>query len=214
MLRRHFFYEVAHDLSGMGFKILLDILASARRNVAFVEIPYNMRARQHGASKLDTIVMWHYAVLLGEKTIGRYIPVRFILFLCIGLVGSLIHLSVLGTAMKIFGSTFVVGQSLAVLTAMTVNFFFNNMFTYRDRRLRGLAMIRGLFIFYAACSAGAIINLIVATYLYERGLPWYVAGLLGAAVGAIWNYSLTYHYAWGKGRTTEPSPAESAVEDL
>lgn len=197
MLRRPFLYEVIHDLSGKGFKILLDLFASARREVRFGELPYNMRARAHGESKLDSVVLWEYLLLLCEKTIGKLIPVRFIFFVAVGLFGTIVHLSVLGAALN-FGAAFVVGQSIAAFIAMTINFIFNNIFTYADKRLRGLRFVRGLFIFYLACAIGAVINLIVATYLYDNSLPWWVAGLIGAGVGSVWNYSITAQYAWSQ----------------
>lgn len=203
MVRRTFFNEVVHRLSGVGFKILLDILASSRRPVRYIEVPYDMRARSHGESKVDSVVLWHYLVLLLDKTIGPIVPVRFIFFVSMGVIGALFHLLVLGTSMFLFGWSFLTGQTLAVVFAMTVNFFTNNAFTYRDRRLRGWGVVRGLFVFYLVCSVGAVLSLMLATYLYERGLPWYAAGLLGAAVGAIWNFALTYHYAWAP---TERAP--------
>ena len=182
MLRRSFFQEVLHRLSGIGFKILIDVIASATREVHLVEIPYDLRARNQGASKLDTVVLWHYLVLLAEKSVGRLVPVRFIFFVSVGVVGSLVHLLILGTSMWGLGTTFLVGQAAAVVAAMTFNFVLNNVFTYRERRLRGWGFLRGLLVFYLACSLGAAFSLGLANYLYDQGLPWYLAGLLRAAV--------------------------------
>ncbi len=42
---------------------------------------------------------------------------------------------------------------------MTFNFFLNNLVTFRDRRLKGIALLRGIIVFYAACSMGVLINL-------------------------------------------------------
>ena len=138
MLRRSYFYDVVHDLSGKGFKILLDLFASSTRDVRFGEVPYNMRAREHGESKLDMVVLWEYLLLLLEKSIGKLIPVRFIFFVMIGLFGSLIHLTVLLSCYSLWGMGFLFSQSAAVVVAMTVNFFFNNLFTYADRVAVGL----------------------------------------------------------------------------
>lgn len=196
MLRREFFYEVVRDLSGKGFKILLDLIASAKREVTFVDIPYDMRARLHGDSKLDTVVLWEYLLLLCEKSFGKIIPVRFIFFVMMGLLGALLHLAVLTTLFYRFELAFMPAQAAAVVVAMTANFFFNNLFTYSDRRLKGRHILRGIAIFYLTCAAGAAINLMVATYLYNQGIYVPLAGLLGAAIGAIWNYTLSTQYAW------------------
>ena len=200
MLRRSFFYDVAHDLSGKGFKILLDIFASSKRDVRFGEVPYDMRAREHGESKLDMVVLWEYLLLLLEKSIGKLIPVRFIFFVMIGLFGSLIHLAVLLSCYSLWDKSFLFSQSVAVVVAMTVNFFFNNLFTYSDRRLRGLRMLRGLVIFYLSCASGAAINIMIASYLYDHGIHVALAGLMGAGVGAVWNYTLSTQFAWKPAR--------------
>src|SRR3954451_19663438 len=53
MMRRDRFEELAPQLSTQGFKILLDIVATARGNLRVKEIPYTFGARLHGESKLD-----------------------------------------------------------------------------------------------------------------------------------------------------------------
>ena len=54
MIRREFLERTVRRLSGRGFKILLDLFASAPRPVRFAEIPYHFQERRHGESKLDT----------------------------------------------------------------------------------------------------------------------------------------------------------------
>lgn len=199
MLKRSFFYNVVHHLSGKGFKILLDLMASSKAEVKFGEVGYQMRAREHGDSKLDSVVLWEYLLLLCEKTIGRFIPVRFIFFVAVGLLGAIVHLVIL---LSIFNmnENFIAAQSTAVVVAMTINYFLNNAFTYSDRRNKGSALFKGLLIFYLSCASGAAINIMVAKYLYDYSLPVAIAGLLGAGVGAVWNYSLSSQYAWKSGK--------------
>ena len=57
------------------------------------------------------------------------------------------------------GSSFGVAQTAAVMMAMTWNFVLNNVITYRDERLRGAALIRGLLSFYAIGAVGAVANI-------------------------------------------------------
>ena len=200
MLTRAYFDRVAHDLSGKGFKILLDLLASGRRDVRVAELPYRMRARQHGDSKLDTMVVWEYLVLIADKLFGRYVPVRFVLFVGVGMTGVAVHLLTLGLLHRLLGVGFLVAQACATLLAMTSNYFLNNVFTYHDQRLRGWAVLRGLLTFYLACSIGAVINVEFADFLYQRAFPWFVAGFLGAIAGAVWNYAVTATFSWKAAR--------------
>src|SRR5229473_1039204 len=144
MLRRDVFEGALRRLSGQGFKILLDILASSPRSLRIRELPYNFRERQHGESKLDTLVAWEYMMLIADKLIGHIVPVRFALFAFVGGIGLFIHMSVLWLGLSVAGAAFNLAQTSATILAMTANFFINNLFTYRDRRLRGLAMLRGL----------------------------------------------------------------------
>jgi dolichol-phosphate mannosyltransferase len=197
-MRRSLLEEVVRDLSGLGFKILLDIVASARHPIAFQEVPFVFRARAAGASKLDTLVAWEYAMLLADKLFGRYVPVRFLAFAAIGGFGVFVHLAVLTLAFRGAGLDFVTAQALAVSVSMVFNYSVNNVLTYRDRRRRGMQWFTGLLSFAAACSVGAAANVGVAAFLFSRRAEWIVAAISGVLVGAVWNYAVTSVYTWGK----------------
>ena len=49
---------------------------------------------------------------------------------------------------------------------MTSNFLLNNELTYRDRRLKGWAMLRGFVLFCLLCSVGVLANVDLASWLY------------------------------------------------
>jgi dolichol-phosphate mannosyltransferase len=202
MLRRELIDEVVHDLSAIGFKILLDIFVTSKRPLRFRELPYTFRNRQAGESKLDNVVAWQYIAMLLDKSVGRYVPVRFIAFAFIGGLGVFVHMGVLWLVFRGMGETFVVGQTAATLVAMTFNFFLNNWFTYRDRRLRGWGLLRGWISFTLACSLGAVANVGIATYLFNTapagGLWWVLSATAGIVVGAVWNYAVTSVYTWNQ----------------
>ena len=187
-------------LSGKGFKILLDIVASSPAVLRVAEVPYTFRERLHGESKLDSLVMWDFGMLLAEKTIGRYIPVRFFAFTLVGGAGVLVHMAVLA-ALRAAQVGFSNGQAVATVVAMIFNFWLNNLLTYRDRRLRGTRWFTGLLSFMAACGLGAVANVGIASYLFASHTQWVVAALAGIAVGAVWNYAITQLYTWGQPRS-------------
>ena len=201
VIRREMLQEVVRRLSGIGFKILLDILASASRPPRLRELPYTFRPRHAGETKLDSVVAWEYLMMLLDKKAGRYIPVRFVLFVLVGATGVAVHMIVLWTLFRLIGIDFGVGQALATLTAMTTNFLLNNVFTYRDRRLRKGQLLRGWLSFVAACLVGAVANVGIATYLYAgTHAGWIWSALAGTIVGAVWNYAVTSVYTWGSSR--------------
>ena len=195
LMRREAFDSAVRRLSQQGFKILLDVFASAPAPLKFAEVPYVFRRRQHGESKLDGMAVWEYGMLLIDKLVSRVLPSRFILFGVVGGVGVLVHLATLG-AMLHAGIKFAVAQTIAVLVAMTSNFALNNVFTYRDRSLSGWRFLTGLLSFYVICSIGAVANVALASLIYAQNYAWWLAGLAGAVVGAVWNYALSSFYTW------------------
>ena len=196
VIARGAFAATMRNLSGQGFKILLDIFASSPRPLAFAELPFHFRRRVHGESKLDTLVAWEYLTLLLDKLAGPMIPVRFLLFAMIGGLGVLTHLSALWLAVYPLGIGFAAGQTIATVVAMSGNFLLNNLFTYRDRRLHGRALLTGLLSFYAVCGLGAAANVGIASHLFVAHHSWWLAGLGGAAIGAVWNYAMSSVFIW------------------
>ena len=75
----------------------------------------------------------------------------------------------------------------------------NNLFTYRDQRLRGWRLIRGLLSFYLICGIGAFANVGIAAYVFRAEQAWWVAGIAGVIVGSVWNYAVSSVFTW-KGR--------------
>jgi dolichol-phosphate mannosyltransferase len=197
MLRRDAFEAAVRNLSGQGFKILLDIFASSPTPPKFREFPFRFRTRQFGESKLDAMVVWEYLMLIADKLIGHIIPVRFVLFALIGGIGVGVNLVVLKLALQA-GLSITGAGVWATLAAMVFNFLLNNQLTYRDRRLKRWKLLRGLITFCIGCSIGAVANVGIAAQVYGQGNSWWLAGLAGALIGAVWNYAIASTYTWGK----------------
>ncbi len=200
MLRRELFESVLPSLSGKGFKILVDIVASAPKSTRIDELPYHMKKREFGDSKLSAIVVWEFFTLLANKLFGKYLPLRFIMFITVGLSGVGVHTLTLFILHKTMQVEFLIAQSLATLIAMTSNYFLNNLLTFNDSQHKGKKMIAGLFSFYITCSLGALINIAVASMAFNHGVSWWLAGIFGAAVGAVWNFALSSTYTWKPSR--------------
>ena len=199
----------AARLSGIGFKILLDILATAESPVRVKELPLDFAAREAGESKLDRVVAFEFLVGLYDKWLGRIIPTRFALFGTIGAMGVVVHMAVLylffqtirvGADKAVF-TEFAIGQTIAALVAMTFNFLLNNALTYADQRLHGsAALLRGWFKFALTCSVGLLANVGAGALMVEIGVQPYLAGLAGILIGSVWNYALSSRFVWGKFR--------------
>jgi dolichol-phosphate mannosyltransferase len=198
MMRRDAFLAAAPNLSSMGFKILLDISASSERPLNIVDVPYQFRSRQRGESKLDLMALWEFLLLLLDKTAGRYIPVRLISFGMIGGTGVLVHVTVLAMLFKLLNTGFMTAQIGATFAAITSNFLLNNLLTYRDQRLTGLKLLRGWISFNLICAIGAAANVGIANWIYSTHSMWLADGLVGIAVGVVWNYSMSSMFTWNR----------------
>jgi len=197
MLPRAVFNRAVRRLSAMGFKILLDIIASLPEPPVIRELPYEFRTRQHGESKLDAGVLRDYVLLIVDKLIGHVLPVRFVLFAGVGAVGIAAHLFVLRLGLWSFGLDFSTSQTMATAVAILGNFLLNNIFTFRDRRLKGGRFVVGLVTFAAISAVGAVANVNVADLLFGPAhSSWYVAGLFGAIMSLVWNYSVSSALTW------------------
>jgi dolichol-phosphate mannosyltransferase len=187
--------EALPHLSSTGFKILLDLLVSSPRRLSVAEVPYKFRPRHAGTSKLDSAVAFEFGMLLLDKLVGRWVSPRFVLFGAVGSFGVLLHLLFLRTFLGL-GGLFAAAQTGAVALTIAANFLLNNHFTYRDRRLSGLALLKGLAGFYLVCGLGAIANVGVGSMVFASQNIWWVAGLAGAVIGSLWNYMASTALVW------------------
>ena len=196
MLRRAVVDDSVRNLSGVGFKILLDIVASSPRSLKVVELPYSFRTRRAGQSKLDSHAAFALGLTLIDKFVGRILPIRLVAFLLVGAFGVVVHFVTLTLAFKVAGLDFVASQALATLAAMTSNFAINNLFTYQDVRLRGRRWLTGWMTFTLICSLGALANVGVAATLFRGNWSWTLSALAGIVLGTAWNYGVTRRYTW------------------
>ena len=198
VIRRDRFEQLAPQLSTQGFKILLDIVATAHGDLKTVEVPYTFGSRLHGESKLDAMVALDFLGLVLAKFTHDVVSLRFLLFAMVGGTGLFVHLGTLYVALKLFGLPFPQAQGIGAFVAMTSNFILNNFLTYRDQRLKGFAILGGLLAFYLVCSVGLFANVGVAFSVYDKQPIWWLAGAAGALMGVVWNYAMSGLFVWRK----------------
>ncbi|MDE2301943.1 MAG: glycosyltransferase family 2 protein [Sphingomonadales bacterium] len=211
MLRADILRADAHRLSGVGFKILLDILATVDRPLRVKEFPLHFAARAEGESKLDRTVVFEFLIGLYDKWLGRIIPTRFALFGTVGAAGVAVQFATLWLVLHalmherfIYGhwsanTRFNLANTIAAVVAMTFNFVLNNELTYADKRLRGFVpLLRGWAKFALTCSLGLLTNIGSAAALKAMGFHDLVAVLTGIVLGSVWNFALSSKFVWGK----------------
>jgi dolichol-phosphate mannosyltransferase len=196
MIRRDRFEELAPSLSTQGFKILLDIVATAHGRLRTVEVPFVFGTRQHGESKLDSMVALDFFGLVLAKMTRDAVSLRFLLFALVGSLGLAVHLVTLAIVLMLRPDSFTGAQAIAAFVAMTSNFLLNNILTYRDQRLKGWRILSGLVVFYLVCAVGLVANVGVAFSIYNQQPIWWLAGAAGALMGVVWNYALSSMFVW------------------
>lgn len=191
----------AENLSGIGFKIMLDILSTAQPKLAVKEFPLKFAERLAGTSKLDHGVALDFVAGIYERYLGRIIPTRFAMFGTVGALGVAVHMAVLWPLFALGLVAFSLGQAIATMVAMTFNFWLNNLLTYRDKKLDGAdGLFWGWIKFCIACSVGAFANVAVATVLNDQGFVWWGAAIVGIVIASVWNYALSSKFVWGRFR--------------
>lgn len=182
-------FERATQLSPIGYKIGLEIIVKCRcKRIA--EVPIHFSNRQFGQSKLNLKEQINYIRHLKRLADFKYGEFsRLSLFCFVGLIGMLIDLTILGIFINM-GFSFMAARAMAILSAMTCNFWFNRLLTFSYSRKGSILLQYARFI--ASCSLGAVLSWFISVGLinmvtvFSRHL--FGAAIVGIIVGAVSNF--------------------------
>jgi dolichol-phosphate mannosyltransferase len=202
-------------LSPIGYKILLEVMARGR--IAKVkEVGFTFEMRTQGNSKLTWrqyeelirhLIRLRFAT--GSGKVGAF--GRFLRFGLVGLSGVIVDNLVLFILAKIFNFDLLAvkaemlkpeifwSKAIAVEIAITNNFIWNDLWTFADnsQKFQGWnARIIRFLRFNLACGFGAVINIILFSYLVKMGLNLLEANLLAIAGSTAWNYLINIKFNW------------------
>lgn len=180
-----------------GFNTMLDFATSRNLDLRIREVPYAFRSRELGESKFSLRQATEFGALLISRIFRGIFPPRFVIFCIVGGTGVLVHLLVLAAALEA-GLSFAWSQSIATLLAILNNFMLNNLTTFSDRALSGWKRLLGLALYILVCGFGAISNVGIADWMFANDNHWWVAGMAGAFVSAVWNYAASTALVWRK----------------
>jgi dolichol-phosphate mannosyltransferase len=197
LVERKIFVQAARKIKASGFKILLDLIYTCRKEkISIEEVQIDFRCRLSGHSKLDVAVVIEFIDQIINRFTSGLIPERFFSFSLVGLSGVFVHFSVLYTFIQALEQSFIISQSTATVVAMTSNYTLNNLITYRRNRRRGLSWLKGLVMFSIVCSLGMSSNIGVAAYLNNNAESWWLSALAGIFVGTIFNFVMSKFLVW------------------
>ncbi|MDR7563237.1 MAG: glycosyltransferase family 2 protein [Armatimonadota bacterium] len=189
------------ELRPVGYKILLEILARGHfRKVA--EVPYVFEARAAGHSKLSLQQNLDYLRHLLRLLPANPEDLRFVRFGLVGSSGIAVNTAALWGLVRL-GVHYRPAGALAIATAITWNFLWNDAFTWRDRRSRNLrTKLRRYLQYWAVTGVGSALQYALYLVLTAAGLPYLVSNLVGIAVAVGWNYRMHGSWTW---KPTEPA---------
>jgi len=119
-------------LKAQSWKIMLEILVRANPT-AVMEVPITFKDRKAGQSKFNSKQVKAYLLHIVRLAVYKYNA--FIRFGLIGLVGALIHFTILYTLTDIAGIWYILSAVTAIVLTSTFNYFMNHKFTFKDRRI-------------------------------------------------------------------------------
>lgn len=180
------------EVTGRGFKILLELLARGERPVV-AEIGYHFRLRTAGATKLSGSVITAYLASVAELLADRLATSRFVIYGLIALLATTIRASVLAPALGSTGGSPVspgaglpLTALLAAEMAVLVEYLAHDRATFAHRshrRGRHLgALVRFHLITMQAMAAVAGADRLIGQLVLPAGGPEPTLGRLLAAL--------------------------------
>ena len=197
VFKRNKCIEYIKNIDVNGFKFLYELLSISNGKLDLVESPLTFQPRKFGNSKLDIAVIWDFNISVIHSLLRRLVPRKAISFGLVGLTGVFVQLFVLYFLMWITNYTFINVLPFAVITAASSNFLINNLLTFRNKRLKGRALMIGLLKFLLVSSLPVFANVGLASsfyfYIFSNTL---ISQLAGIIIVFIWNYAASSKLVW------------------
>jgi dolichol-phosphate mannosyltransferase len=179
VMTRDWYGQVRQQLSGLGFKILIDVVASGQRRPRAAQVPTMLRARAGGVSKLDTRVVIDLMTLLVEKrTRGRLTAKTIMLGMATLITFCAQWLSM--AALLQLACPLGISALLSVGFGLAGRFGLNYLMTSRSLRPSTSSdLVRQGAAFYLGRWSDIILNAGVVVALCALRCPWPVAVVIG-----------------------------------
>lgn len=186
-IRRDLFASAVPKLSGVGYKILLELIyKTSLRDIS--EIPIKFDPRNSGGSKVSWKTFYCYFCQLLSMAF-KIKSVDFVSFCLVGALGVLTHLFLLNVFYTV-GLAFLLSYLCSALMVATQNYFLNQYLTFSDSRLKFSFSSRRLFLYLASNLINLIANTSIATLLFDKSGLLSLSSISGIIVGIIWNYTM------------------------
>jgi dolichol-phosphate mannosyltransferase len=186
------------ELSPLGYKILLEVLARGRiEQVA--EVPYEFEERTRGASKLGARQYAEYLAHLVRLVFATAQFRAWVLYGLVGVTGAALDIGLIDWMAGRGGGSMLWVVPLAVEAALLWNFLWNHNVTFA-RRIRSISGNVGsasrLWRYQKVCLPGAILNVIFTLVLASQGVRLLLAAAAGVVLDVAVNLAFNVPSIW------------------
>jgi dolichol-phosphate mannosyltransferase len=165
-------------------------------------VGYVFRERTAGESKVTSRVYVEYLRHLLRLRLDSLPIGRFTRFALVGLTGVFVDMGVLYLLSDptTLGWGLTRSKIIASSAAIINNFFWNDLWTFRDIAARQAGMqhrLRRLIKFTAVCGLGLILNVVLLNLMFNLvHMNRYLANLISIAIVTGWNFGLNVKLSW------------------
>jgi len=186
-------------LSTRGYSFQSAALWELLQNGArVIEVPMTFRRRAHGESKLtfrDLVEFPLNAVKLRFRQ-----SEEFIKFALVGISGLLVNLGTYVLLTRKIGFNIALASPAAIELSILSNYFLNDIWTFKYRRLT-IPVYHRLLRFHVVAALAGSLNyvafLMLVYFMHVYDIPANVAGVL---IGMLVNYSINSIWTWHQSR--------------
>ena len=183
-------------LSTRGYSFQSSLIYELIRHGAKpIEVPIIFKDRIKGQSKLTLTDQIEFLINIGKITFHK--SEIFLKYCCVGLVGSVVNLSIYLILTRYFQIPLQIASLIAIETSIVSNFLLNNYWTFKQRTKK-LSMFRRLMNFHIAAGISGILFyylffLFLTTVL---GINDVLSILFATTAGTISNYTINSIWTW------------------
>ena len=185
-------------LSTRGYSFQSSLIYELIRHGAKpIEVPIIFKDRIKGQSKLTLTDQIEFLINIGKITFHK--SEIFLKYCCVGLVGSVVNLSIYLILTRYFQIPLQIASLIAIETSIVSNFLLNNYWTFKQRTKK-LSMFRRLVNFHIAASISGIIfyYLFFLFLVTVLGINDVLSVLLAVITGTVSNYTINTIWTWRK----------------
>ena len=175
----------------IGYKFLLDVLLSVKGLVVH-EVQTDFNERRKGTSKLNVSIFIDFFEMYLDKFTGFLIPGYFVMYVLCGLIG-LFFVLLFNILITLFSYNDIWILSFSSLLAIPINFYFNNIITFRHYKIAAERIYSSLFLYFLICSIGVIFQANILNDTVDLNSYDYVLSLL---LSGSWNFLMAKNIVW------------------